>query len=306
MSRTAMDYVKGLPCRPEGVFIKGTQCAVLRVLADYHNEKTGCAWPSIKAVARQCGISERYCRALMSSLEGIKIINRHRTRNLKNGGECSNLFTFPALGELTQKQLESFNQIAGVPRSLMRKRPRIGHPAPTDRNDEGRRIDATERPGCPAPPNELLGESLSEKLKESLGDHSAQPEHQASLGDERTTKRENQKPPNRTQDQCCDLHLGQSALDRAVDNLRQSLFPESGLDRSTPFVSGAKEWKSFRFEKLVVLSVERRDPRALLMTVKGPNPKSTTRGFKLHKTHLEEPLGKFYGVPVILKLVTGR
>jgi hypothetical protein len=302
MSHIATNYLKDLAEAPQGASIKGTQWAILRFLALSHNDKVGSAWPSMKGLAKHCGISERYCRVLIERLERMGIIKRVYTRNRKSGGQSSNFFTFPAIADSSAKLFENLNQVVRVPRAPMSRTRRIEHPSQSDGGDLGRRTHTTVPPGHAAPPIESLGESLSESVEEALKDPSARPDGPTSLGN----VKQNQILPTKTADQCCDLSLGQQAWDRAVTNLHQSLFPGSQWAGRATSISGAKDWKSFRLEKVNVLSIERCGFCALLMTVRSPNPKSAARGFKLHQTHLEESLRKFYGVSVALKLNTGR
>lgn len=69
MSHAAMAYAKSLSKAPDGSKIKGSAKAVLLLLADWHNDKLGFAFPSVRLLADRAGISIRHCRRQLEALE---------------------------------------------------------------------------------------------------------------------------------------------------------------------------------------------------------------------------------------------
>ncbi len=310
MSHIATNYVRNLPELPEGASIKGTKYAVLWAIAHSHNDATGSAWPSMKEIAKRCNINERYCRSIVRDLERIGILARVAMRNGRHGGQSSNAYIFPALGkpESPAKLVQILNQVARVPRFPMPVSPRAASPRPSDECDRGGGASNSGTPGYAVPAIESLGEHSCDTKGELLRDSShktltPKPKKGAVQGES------NQKPgPMKGKTAFGDLQLGQSAWDNAVDNLRKTLFAHSAMRREQPsdFVSGEKDWKFFRFEKVSVLSVVELGSRALLMTVKSPCPKATARGLRMHQKQLEQSLRKFYGYDTRLKLKSGK
>jgi hypothetical protein len=310
MSFIATDYVKQLAKTPEGAWIKGTSWALLWFLASAHNEKAGGAWPSTKEIARHCGITERYCRARIAEMERTGIIQRAFTRNSNTGGQSSNLYIFVALAGKTAQRFDDLNQVVRVPRLPMSLKPRTPQPPAPDQNIRPGQPSTAGSPGDAVPPIESLGEIAREDHMKSLADTPvARPRLQSSVPPvAHLVHAQKQTFPKKATASCYDVNLGKTALNHAVESLYKTLFGSaaSSVNPHSGFVSGTKDWNSFRLDRLTVLSLEPRGPSTVLMTVTSPAPKSTKRGLKLHQKYLEQSLSQFYGCAVQLNLDTGR
>ena len=284
------------------------------MLASSHNDQVGAAWPGIAELAQHNGITERYCRTLLASLESIGVIERIWTRNLHHGGQSSNAYIFPGLGDSRAKLFENLNKIALVPRAPLAMRRGSGHPIPADAGIRAGQTGMAVTPGDAVPPIEHLRESLGENSKEILGEcaNDRLRMSPATLVHHEPNKRttpvmpEKHEPAKRALETCCDMGLGQTAWNAAVEDLRKTVFSSFTQVGHGGFVPGAKDWKSYRFEKATVVRVQANGSGSLIMSVRSPNPKSTARGLKSHAKHLECYLSRFYGCSVNLKLDTGR
>ena len=97
MSHAASHYAKHVVKAPGGERINVSEKAVLCQLADDHREELGVAWPSMKALARRCCLSERQTRRIIAGLERKAILRRIPTRRDDDGRQTSNEYVFLVL-----------------------------------------------------------------------------------------------------------------------------------------------------------------------------------------------------------------
>jgi hypothetical protein len=312
MSLKAMNYVKSLVDTEQGKAIRGTKWSVLWLLASFHNDQVGGAWPSIGELARHSGISKRYCRASLAFLEKVGVVVRISTRNLTHGGQSSNIYLFSAIGDSSEKFFKSLDKVIRVPRAPMARSRGSWHPVQSDVGVRGGETDISETPGGPVPPIESLRETASEYTRMNAKDSIATPNSQSKLSRRKHEAGRNPQKPEiqnlaqNMKEVCTSVSLGQIAWNSSVEELRKSLFPTGTEDVRDGFVSGAKDWRSYRLEKATVVKMEMNNSGAMIMMVRSPNPKSTARGLKTHASSLESALTRFFGCAVILRLDTGR
>lgn len=106
MGYLASKYARKLHVTPTGQKLTVSEKCVLMVLAEYHNDEDGTAWPSIQTMSDDCCLSKQGVRNALKSLEDSGILRVER-RQKSNGDWLSNkyYFTFvetyePALNRL--------------------------------------------------------------------------------------------------------------------------------------------------------------------------------------------------------------
>lgn len=87
---------------------------VLLCLADRHNEKYDCAWPSYADIVERTGLSERTVRRAVEELEGAELVQRS-PRLSAHGRKIGLKYTFPSFDtELAKEQFSnSFDRATG-------------------------------------------------------------------------------------------------------------------------------------------------------------------------------------------------
>jgi hypothetical protein len=154
VSHKASGYVKRLVKAPDGSRITPTEKAILCLLADYHREESGFAYPSMKELARLSCICERHCRHLIASLEARGVLLRIETMRKDHGGQSSNVYVFKELDSpetakrLTESGLNSFK----IPRRLKSGRGGYNAPGREGAGSRGGRIESAGSLGLTAPP----------------------------------------------------------------------------------------------------------------------------------------------------------
>lgn len=309
MSREAIAYVKHLKTAPDGSKIKTAEKAVLMLLADWHNEKVGFAWPSMKELAIRCGITARYCRSVIESLERKRVIQRAYTRKPKSG-QSSNFFFFSALDkpEKGAKFDENMRKFLRTPRIQMPKSVGRTRPAQAVKCIREGLTHTTGSPGRGRPPIESLGEPLGEPSGESslkrLSELVPPTPHAAVRG----TNSVKTFPASKTTNAFLDLGLAQKAWDAVLQELRKARLTLSppGLEKRPGISNGTKDSRSFRFNDVTVESVCLDDMGFVVLVMRSPRPKDTARGFELYQSHIALALWKFYGCKAKLVLQGGK
>jgi len=327
MSHAAMTYAKSLSKAPDGSKIKGSAKAVLLLLADWHNDELGFAFPSVRLLADRAGISIRHCRRQLEALESSGVMERIYIQHAEYGGQGPSIYIFPALdtAQTRAKLDESIKKAFRTPRIVMSRIPGYRSPAPGDKCTEVGRADTTGGPGrgCPTkePLGELLGEHLRERSGELLREHLGVPIRRRSFmnpptatsavrvavsSSQRTQMPEdaNTSPANKTNDSLCNLGLAQTAWDRTVEDLggRPLTFVQQGLGQRDGLTNRTKDWKSFCFPRVEVSLVETNARGGLILLLSSPKPRATLRGLEKYRSQFESALEKFYGREVCLIL----
>ena len=96
MSWKASAYVKELTVTPAGERITRTEKIFLLVLADYHDERSNEAWPSVRSLAEDALLSPQRVKEIRSALvrKGVLTVSQ---RPMPDGSYSSNRYTFTAL-----------------------------------------------------------------------------------------------------------------------------------------------------------------------------------------------------------------
>lgn len=114
MSWEATKFVADLTATPKGQCLTLAEKFMLLLLANHHNFKKNCAWPSVNTLATQALCSRRYAQEILLSLKekgAIKIKARER----KNGSQTSNAYQIcgfkPQRGSESAQKLSAQRQI---------------------------------------------------------------------------------------------------------------------------------------------------------------------------------------------------
>src|SRR5512146_428842 len=97
MSHAASRYVKKLRASRDGEPLTVQEKAVLWHIADSHNEEEHAAWTSVRTIARDCILSDRRTREIISGLVRKKIIWRVFRKDETTGRNMTNLWKFTEL-----------------------------------------------------------------------------------------------------------------------------------------------------------------------------------------------------------------
>jgi hypothetical protein len=78
MSWKATAYVKPLKTAPDGALFTRSEKLLLLILADYHNEEKGCAWPSAATLAKDTLMTTRHVRTLLGRVrqKGVLCVSK--------------------------------------------------------------------------------------------------------------------------------------------------------------------------------------------------------------------------------------
>jgi hypothetical protein len=172
MSLVAISYAKNLVRAPDGSKITATEKAVLLVLADWHNDGLGVAWPSMELLAEKSGISGRHCRRTVEHLVRKRVLLRNEMRCAKTGGQTSNDYIFSELNspKASPETVAIRRKLQHVPRIPMSENPRPSRPPHPVLSVRPAETHLSCPPGHGRPALKSLGGSFSYSLKEHSGD----------------------------------------------------------------------------------------------------------------------------------------
>jgi hypothetical protein len=95
MSGKAITSLRTYFSSGDGADLKPSERHVLLVLATYHNESKNAAWPSVRTLATQVGLTERYVRKILKQLYTKDALSKKPRKNPT--GYQSNLYSLPCL-----------------------------------------------------------------------------------------------------------------------------------------------------------------------------------------------------------------
>lgn len=297
MSHTACNYVKYLRRAPNGQKITVAEKAVLGILADYHRDDMGCAWPSVKKLAECSCVGERWCREILARLEQKGVIRRVSTSR-QDGGQSSNEYIFPALDSLGSKaKADAARQKF---QRVKRRRPEgtSVHPPRKDSSGGAGNDPAPApgtivhgRPGTLVQPIEPLVESSLESASDSSWETGSPISPSQASGE---------LDPHQ-------LRLIRIAFGSAQDAVHDALMrlTPPAFEKRRNFRNGAVEWGEYRFGDLTVHSCEPDPVNGLVLALTSPDATATARGLEKYKARWDAALQKAFGQSVRLVLRPG-
>lgn len=299
MSHVAIGYAKELTKAPDGSKITATEKAVLMMLADWHNEEVGTAWPSMKLLAKSCCISDRHCRRMIERLERKRVIRRNATRRTEDGGQSSNEYVFLALEKpvIDSRLVEKRRKLQHTPRIPMSGKPGHKHPTPPDTYVREGRTKSTGGRGHGNPPIEPVVESLGDSSSNKLSEPNT-PISPSQASGELVPDLPCSAPPH------VSLQLVRIGLGAAIEAVHGALIrlTTPAFEKRDGFRNGAVEWQEFRFGDLALESYEVDRVHGLVLTVSSPEPTLTALGLVKYKARWDKALLKALGRPALLKL----
>ncbi len=301
MSHVASHYAKHLVKAPGGERINVSEKAVLCQLADDHREELGVAWPSMKALARRCCLSERQTRRIIAGLEGKGILRRIPTRRDDDGRQTSNEYVFLALDSPSPgpQTSEARRRLQKVPRSPMSAARGHGRPGSPVTSDRPARPLQSESPGHQRPPIEPLVEPAIDSSWRLSGEPYPPTPHAGARG----TQYPRQSSNNAKASAFTNLALARSAWTGVMKDLSNALLASPpATERRPGFTNGAEDWKSFRFGDVAVVQVERVEPGALMIELRSPQPEATEHGLAKYQKRIAQSLRSWYGCEVRLSV----
>jgi hypothetical protein len=289
MSLIAISYAKNLVRAPDGSKITATEKAVLLVLADWHNDGLGFAWPSMELLAEKSGISGRHCRRVVAGLVRKRVLGRVGMCRADSGGQTSNEYIFleldsPKPSPETAKIRRKLQLVRRIPMSGSPRRSRPPQAVLSVRPTE---THASYPPGHGRPALKPLGGSFSYSLNDPPGEPLApEPGGAARMKQSLTMKSLNTPPMKAKQSPFSDLGLAQSAWEKAKDAIRK--------------IHGAKDLKLFRFNDSNVIEVTEDGAGNIVVALRSPKSEATERGIRKHCLTIGPAMQSFYGRDVKL------
>ena len=289
MSLVAINYAKNLVRAPDSSKITATEKAVLLVLADWHNDGLGVAWPSMELLAEKSGISVRHCRRIIAGLAGKHVLGRVGMCRADSGGQTSNEYVFLELvstkaSPATAAIRRTLQHVRRIPMSESPRRSRPPHaalsvlPAPTY---------PSYPPGHGRPPLKPLGGSVSDSLNEHAGDPIAPTPRSADCMEQSLTTKSPTAVPMKAKQNCFnDLGLARTAWDKARTAIRK--------------IQGGKDLKSFHFNDASVIEATEDGAGKIVVTLRSPKREATERGIEKHRLIIAPAMQSFYGRTVNL------
>lgn len=74
--------------------------SVFSVLANYYNERTHCAWPSVDTLAKEAGVSPNTARNAVDTLVSLGLVAVLPTKHRDNGAQGPNVYRLPQYCDL--------------------------------------------------------------------------------------------------------------------------------------------------------------------------------------------------------------
>ncbi len=269
MSHAASHYAKHVVKAPGGERINVSEKAVLCQLADDHREELGVAWPSMKALARRCCLSERQTRRIIAGLERKAILRRIPTRRDDDGRQTSNEYVFLVLDSPSPgpQISEVRRRLQKVSRSPMSSPRRHGRPGPPVASVRPARPRQSEAPGHQHPPIEHLVESAIDPSRSPSSEPCPPTPQAGAPGTQYKTHSSN----NAKTSPFTDLALARSAWTGVMKDLSAALLTAPpAMQRRQGFTNGAEDWQSFRFGDLAIVAVKLTEPGPLILELKQP------------------------------------
>ena len=284
MSLVAINYAKNLVRAPDSSKITATEKAVLLVLADWHNDGLGVAWPSMELLAEKSGISVRHCRRIITGLVGKHVLGRVGMCRADSGGQTSNEYVFlelvsPKASPATAAIRRTLQQVRRIP---MPGSPRSSRPPQAALSGRPAPTPASCPPGQGRPALKPLGGTFSDSLNEHAGDPlGATPRSADCMEQSLTTKSPTAVPMKVKQSWFNNLGLAQTAWDKAKAAIRK--------------VQRGNDLKLFHFNDSSVIEATQDGAGKIVVTLRSPKREATERGIKKHCLIIAPAMQSFYG-----------
>jgi len=115
MSWRATSYVKRLRCHADGTPLTAREKLILFVVADYYDDRRGCAWPGFSVLSEEALTSRRHLGTLLEQIEG------HGTLAIERSDGRSNSYRLPKLAKTREASSLETREATSLPANKTRE-----------------------------------------------------------------------------------------------------------------------------------------------------------------------------------------